>query len=79
MRDSVHLGNLKNIKNTHGGVLLSVACNFTQKKKFSVSVFHVFLNCTNGTKSRKAYIQKICVTLLETWTLWEEGQRVKII
>ena len=52
-----HLYNLRNVKNTHGGVLLSVklqvkACNFT------VTLFHGcfsrFLNCKNGTKTRKA-------------------------
>ena len=37
------LYDLKNVKNTHGGVLHS-----------SMGVFHVFLNCTNGTKSRNA-------------------------
>ena len=43
-----YLCNLKNVKNTHGGVLLLV------------TLFHEcflrFLNCTIGTKSRKTYI-----------------------
>ena len=52
-----HLYNLKNVKNTHGGVLLlaklqAEACNFT-KSNTPPWVFFTFLNCTNGTKSRK--------------------------
>ena len=41
-----HFYNLKNVKNTHGGVLILV------------TLFHGclsrFFNCTNGTKSRNA-------------------------
>ena len=53
-----HLYNLKNVKNTHGGVLILVklhakACNFT-KINTSTWVFARFLNCTNSTKSRNA-------------------------
>ena len=53
-----HLYNLKNLKNTHGGVLLLVklqtsACNFT-KSNAPPWVFSRFLNCTNSTKSRIA-------------------------
>ena len=49
---------LKNVKNTHGEVLLLVklqasACSFT-KSNISPWVFSHFLNCTNDTKSRKA-------------------------
>ena len=52
-----HLYNLKDVKNTHGSVLVLVklqaeACNFT--KRNTPWVFFTFLNCTNGTKSRKA-------------------------
>ena len=47
-----HLYNLKNVKNTNGGVLLLV------KLQASITLFHGFfsrfLNCTNGTKSRNA-------------------------
>ena len=43
-----HLYNFKNVKNTHGGVLLLV--NFTKSNTPSW-VFSLFLNCTNGTKS----------------------------
>ena len=43
---------LKNVKNTDGGVLLLV-CNFT-KSKTPPRVFFTFWNCTNGTKSRNA-------------------------
>ena len=46
-----HLYNLKNVKNTHGGVLLLV--NFT-KSNTPPWVFSGFLNCKNGNKSRKA-------------------------
>ena len=53
-----HLHNLKNVKNTHGGVLLLVklqasACNFT-KSNVLYRCFLRFLNCTNGTKSVNA-------------------------
>ena len=52
-----HLYNLKNMKNTHGGVLLLVklqalACNFL--KVTLHGCFLHFLNCTNGTKLRNA-------------------------
>ena len=54
-----HLYNFKNVKNTHGEVSLLVkfagsACNFT-KSTTSPRVFFTFLNCTNGTKLRKAF------------------------
>ena len=39
-----NLHNLKNVKNTHGGVLILV-------KLQAKSVFSRFLNCTNCTKS----------------------------
>ena len=38
-----HLYNLKNVKNTHGGMLLLLLHG----------CFSRFLNCTNGTKSPK--------------------------
>ena len=41
-----HLYNLKNVKNTHGGVLLLV--------KLLHGCFSRFLNSTNGIKSRNA-------------------------
>ena len=44
-----HLYNLKNVKNTHGGVLL-VACNFTKANIPPWVFLKSFLNCTNGTK-----------------------------
>ena len=43
-----HLYNLKNVKNSHGGVILLV------KLAVLRSCFSCFLNCTNGTKLRKA-------------------------
>ena len=53
-----HWYNLKNMKNTHGGVFFLVklqakTCNFTKSNTPSC-VFSRFLNCTDGTKSRKA-------------------------
>ena len=50
--------NLKNVKNTHGGMLLLVkseaeACNFTKSNTLPW-VFSRFLNFTNVTKLRKA-------------------------
>ena len=52
-----HLYNLKDVKNSHGGVLLlaklqAKACNFT-KRNTAPWVFSCFLNCINSTKSRK--------------------------
>ena len=53
-----YLYNLKNVKNTHGGVLILVklqvsAYNFT-KINIPTWVFFKFLNFTNGTISRNA-------------------------
>ena len=42
-----HLNNLKNVKNTHGGVLLLP--KVTRRHGY----FSRFSNCRNGTKSRK--------------------------
>ena len=57
-----HLYNLKNVKNTHEGVLLLVL-----KVTLLHGCFSRFLNCTNGTKSRKAshMIYRPLNTLLE--------------
>ena len=53
-----HLYNLKNVKNSHGGVLTLVklqasACNLL-KLTLLHGCFSRFLNCTNITKSRNA-------------------------
>ena len=48
-----HLYNLKNVKNTHGGVLILVKLQAT-KINTPPWAFFTFLNCTNGIKSRKA-------------------------
>ena len=46
-----HLYNLKNMKNTHGGVLLLVKLEATLLKVTLLhGCFSRFLNCTNGTK-----------------------------
>ena len=47
-----HLCNFKNVKNTHGGVL--VDCKFTLALISIHGCFSRFLNCTKSTKSRKA-------------------------
>ena len=55
-----HMYNLKNVKNTHGGVVLSVKLQALLQVSTLLRVtllhwcFSRFLNCTNGTKSRKA-------------------------
>ena len=57
-----HLYNLKNVKNTHEGVLLLIKL---QAKRLQLKVtllhgcFSHFLNCTNDTKSRKTAHMKI--------------------
>ena len=53
-----YLQNFKNVKNTHGGVLLleklqASASNFTKSNTPS-RVFSRFLNCRNDTKSSRA-------------------------
>ena len=48
MRDLVPFVQFKEREKTHGGVLLWVKLQAS-----AMGVFHVFLNCTNGTKSRK--------------------------
>ena len=49
-----HLHSLKNVKNTHAGVLLLVWIKVTLLH----GCFSHFLNCTNGTKWRKASLKK---------------------
>ena len=49
-----HLYNLKNLKNTHGGLLLFVKLQ-AEKVKLLHWCFSRFLNCTSGIKSRKAF------------------------
>ena len=55
-----HLYVLKNVENSHGGVLLLLksqtpVCNFS-KSNYLQWVIFTFLNCTNGAKSRKAFV-----------------------
>ena len=58
-----NLHNLKNVKNTHGGVLILVKCGLKSATLLKLTLLHEcfsrFLNCTNGTKSRNAS-QMIC-------------------
>ena len=49
-----HLHDLKNVKNTHGGVLLLLKLKDLLKITLFNWCFARFLNCTNDTKSRKA-------------------------
>ena len=49
-----HLYNLKNEKNTRGGMLLLVKTATLLKVTLLHGCFLRFSNCTNGTKSRKA-------------------------
>ena len=58
-----HFYNFKNVKNTHGGVFL------LEKLQAKVTLLHGcfsrFLNCTNGTKSRKALSSTIILGCFE--------------
>ena len=51
LRDLVPFVQFKNVKNTHGGVLLLVKLQAEAKSNTSPWVFFTFLNCKNGTKS----------------------------
>ena len=55
---SYHLYNLKNVKNTHGRVLILVKLQAEALTLLELTLLHGyfsrFLNCTNGTKSRNA-------------------------
>ena len=62
-----HLYNLKNVKNAHGGVLLSAKCRLMKPASLlKVTLLHEcfsrFLNCTNGNKSWNA-------SLYTSWVL----------
>ena len=64
-----HLYNLKNVKNTYRGVLLlgklqPLAYSFTKSNTPPWVFFTFFLNCANGSKSRKA--SHLCKTQI-TW------------
>ena len=55
-----YLNNLKNVKNNHGGELLSLklqveVCNFSEAL-FLLGCYSRFLNCTNGTHRAKRLI-----------------------
>ena len=55
-----HFCNLKNVKNTHGGVLLLVKLQAFLKVTLLHGCFPPFLNCADGTKSRN--LSHICFT-----------------
>ena len=65
-----HLYNLKNEKNTHGGVLLLVSCRLTPATLLKITLFHGFfprsLNCTNIPNRAKHHYGKI-VLVTETF------------
>ena len=55
-----HLYDFKNVKNTHGGVLLLVLWSATLLKvRLLHGCFTRFLNCKDDTKSRKASIKNL--------------------
>ena len=60
---SYHLGNLINVNDTHGGVLLLVNCRLQPATLLKVRLLHGcfsrFLNCANDTKSRKASLKHL--------------------
>ena len=58
-----HLFNSKNVKNTHGGVLILVKPATLLKLIFLHGCSSRFLNCTNGTKSRNT--THISITFLK--------------
>ena len=65
-----HLHNLKNVKNTHEGVLILVQLQAATLLKLRLlhGCFSRFLNFTNGTKSRNHKYSKrlwICFNLLK--------------
>ena len=67
MRDLVPVYNLKNVKNTHGGVLPLVKSESRKpatllKVTLLNGCFSRFLNCTNGTKVRKT--SHLCMHLV---------------
>ena len=62
-----HLYNFKNVKNTCGGVLLLVAL-LVSKVTLLHKYFSHFLNCTNGTKSRKTSHQNL-LSIRENWKI----------
>ena len=51
-----HFYNLKNVKNTHGGVIIKLKAKDCNLLKLSIlhECFSHSSNCTNGTKLRKA-------------------------
>ena len=63
-----HFYNLRNVKNAHGGVLVSVKLQaFSLKVTLLHGYFSRFLNCTNGTNSRNASHRcTVLMILLET-------------
>ena len=75
-----HLHNLKNVKNTHGGVLLLVQLQaFKPATLLKVTLLHEcfsrVLNCTNGTKLRQRttyyhYYLVLCIRFCASFIIW---------
>ena len=63
LRDLVQFGQLKNLKNTHVGVLPLVKLQAKAWTSLKVTLLHGsfsrFLNCTNGTKSKASHMSSI--------------------
>ena len=79
LRDLVPFVQFKKLEYTHEGVLLLVklhAKSFTTLLKVTLlhGCFSRFLNCTNGTKSRKtSHINLACLTHSLKASLWQES------
>ena len=72
LSDLLPLGNLKNMENTHEGVLLFVKLqakphNFTNKVPIFQGCFLRFLNCTDGARSRNAPHLNLSDRLTKLW------------
>ena len=78
-----HLCNLKNVKNTHGGVLASVA-GFNNETLLKVTLLHGcflrLLNCTDGTKSRNAshIVCELCKCELVNYNYCVKYTRIRV-
>ena len=69
-----HLYNLKNMENTHGGVLLLVKQQATIVKVTLLhGCFPRFLNCTNDTKSRNTSQSLNVVLVIMIWFINKFG------
>ena len=77
LRDLVPFVQLKNVKNTHGGVLLSKACNLTKCKLLHGCFLRGFLYFIDVTKSRNT--PHVDGHFKVTITNFRNGKNFKII